>query len=65
MSGSPLFGPTRKSVGCDEGRFIFPEESRLRTVGGEAPLNWSKLLRVLIALLTALAGALGVVSCAK
>lgn len=33
---SPLFGPTRKSVGCDEGRFIFPEESRLRTVG-EAP----------------------------
>jgi hypothetical protein len=36
MPESPLYGPTRKSVGCDEGRFIFPEESRLRTVG-EAP----------------------------
>ena len=27
------------------------------------PINWSKLLKVLIAVLTALAGSLGVVSC--
>lgn len=37
-SESPLLGPTRKSVGCDEERFISPEESRLRVFGrGEAP----------------------------
>ena len=34
---SPLGGPTRyDSVGCDEGRFISPEESRLRASGGLA-----------------------------
>ena len=39
MSESPLLGPTRKSVGCDEERFISPEESRLRVFGrGEATL---------------------------
>ena len=36
---SPLLGPTRKSVGCDEERFISPEESRLRVFGrGRLPL---------------------------
>ena len=33
VSESPLLGPTRKSVGCDEERFISPEESRLRVFG--------------------------------
>ena len=32
---SPLGGPMRyDSIGCDEGRFIFPEESRLRAYKG-------------------------------
>ncbi|MBQ1177867.1 MAG: ribonuclease H family protein [Bacteroidaceae bacterium] len=36
-ASSPLGGPTRyDSVGCDEGRFISPEESRLRASGGPA-----------------------------
>ena len=36
---SPLGGPTRyDSVGCDEGRFISPEESRLRAAGGLASI---------------------------
>ena len=34
---SPLLGPTRKSVGCDEERFISPEESRLRVFGRGRP----------------------------
>ena len=38
MSASPLFGPTRKSVGCDDCRFIGTKESRLRAKLGEAPL---------------------------
>ena len=32
-------------------------------VGGGSPFSWGKLLKVLIAVLTALAGSLGVVSC--
>ena len=37
MSESPLLGPTLFRVGCDEERFISPEESRLRAFGmGEA-----------------------------
>ena len=31
--------------------------------GGRGPIDWSKLLKVLIAVLTAIAGSLGVVSC--
>ena len=31
--------------------------------GGSPSFNWSKLLKILIAVLTALAGSLGVVSC--
>ncbi len=31
--------------------------------GGASSFNWSRLLKVLIALLTALAGSLGIVSC--
>ena len=34
-------------------------------VGGGSSFNWSKLLKVIIAVLTALAGSLGVVSCTK
>ena len=30
---------------------------------GEASFNWGKLLKVIIAVLTALAGSIGVVSC--
>lgn len=30
---------------------------------GRAPIDWSKLLKVIITVLTALAGALGVASC--
>ena len=45
MSESPLLGPTRKSVGCDEERFISPEESRLRVFGrGEANLSLFHLI---------------------
>ena len=36
MSESPLFGPTRKSVGCDDENFSSPKESRLRVSRGEA-----------------------------
>ena len=32
---------------------------------GRAPFDWAKLLKVLIAVLTAIAGALGVVSCMR
>ena len=33
--GKPLLGPTRyESVGCDDRRFIFPKEFRLRIWGG-------------------------------
>ena len=45
VSESPLLGPTRKSVGCDEERFISPEESRLRVFGrGEANLSLFHLI---------------------
>ena len=40
--GKPLFGPTRSiSVGCDGGRFIFPEELATRIFWGGSlkPLN--------------------------
>ena len=30
---------------------------------GRAPIDWSKLLKILIAVLTALAGSLGLASC--
>ena len=33
--------------------------------GGGSTFNWGKLLKILIAVLTALAGSLGVVSCAN
>ena len=33
--------------------------------GGRGPFDWSTLLKVLIAVLTALAGSLGVVSCMR
>ena len=32
---------------------------------GRAPIDWSKLLKILIAVLTALAGTIGVASCTK
>ena len=32
--------------------------------GGRGSFNWSKLLKILIAVLTALAGSLGLASCA-
>ena len=35
-SESPLLGPTRKSVGCDDENFSSPKESRLRVLRGEA-----------------------------
>ena len=36
MPVSPLLGPTRKSVGCDDENFSSPKESRLRVLKGEA-----------------------------
>ena len=33
---SPLLGPTRKNVGCDDENFSSPKESRLRVLRGEA-----------------------------
>ena len=39
MSAAPsLWGPTRKSVGCDGENFCSPKESRLRVLRGEAPI---------------------------
>ena len=46
------------SVGCDEGNFSSPEECRKATSTG-----WVLILKVLIAVLTAVAGSLGIVSC--
>ena len=40
LSESPLLGPTRKSVGCDEGSFSFPEECCLQSLRGEASLTY-------------------------
>ena len=34
-------------------------------VGGESPFSWSLLLKVLVAVLTALAGALGLSACGR
>ena len=39
MTESPLYGPTRGSVGCDDCRFIGTKESRLRAFSGEAPFE--------------------------
>ena len=69
--------PMRASIGCDEGRFISPEECALAPSDLSAPrsaegfsnglrgssFDWVSFLKVLIAVLTALAGALGVASC--
>ena len=41
----------------------FAAPSLLGEGGGRGPIDWSKLLKVLIAVLTAIAGSLGVVSC--
>ncbi len=38
-------------------------EYRGATNGGESSFNWSKLLKVIIAVLTALAGSIGLASC--
>ena len=39
MSESPLPGPTRESVGCDDGNFSSPKESRSRVFKGEASIS--------------------------
>ena len=43
-SESPLLGPTRKSVGCDDENFSSPKESRLRVLRGEAPSSPRRLV---------------------
>ena len=53
-------GRREMSVGCDEGNFSSPEECRKATSTG-----WVLILKVLIAVLTALAGSLGIVSCMR
>ena len=40
-----------------------PRSLACESWGGSSTFNWSKLLKVIIAVLTALAGSLGVVSC--
>ena len=58
-SASPsLQGRREMSVGCDDERFISPKECRNATCTG-----WVRILKILIAVLTALAGSIGVVSC--
>ena len=57
-SASPsLQGRGEMSLGCDDGRFISPKENC------QAVYGWVSILKVLIAVLTAIAGSLGVVSC--
>ena len=46
-------GRREKSVGCDERNFSSPRKSQ----------GWVTILKLLIAVLTAIAGTLGVVSC--
>ena len=40
-------------------------EYREVTNGDSSPINWGKLLKILIAVLTALAGSIGLASCAS
>ena len=40
-------------------------EYREVTNGDNSPINWGKLLKILIAVLTALAGSIGLASCAS
>ena len=56
-------GRGEMSLGCDDGRFISLTENSKAVYGGGSSTNWGKILKVLIAVLTALAGSLGVVSC--
>lgn len=53
------------SLGCDDGGFISPKENCKAVYGGGSPFNWSLLLKTLVAVLTALAGALGLSACGR
>ena len=58
-------GRGEMSLGCDDGRFISLKENSKAVYGGGSPFNFGKLLKVLIAVLTALAGSIGLASCAS
>ena len=58
-----LEGRRGMSVGCDDGDFSYPKERCGAAFTGWVSFDWGKLLKVIIAVLTALAGAIGVASC--
>ena len=58
-----LEGRRGMSVGYDDGDFSSPKERCGAAFPGWVSIDWGKLLKILIAVLTALAGAIGVASC--
>ena len=64
MTAAPsLLGANAKGALVATTEALASQRSLLQQLGGRGPIDWSKLLKVLIAVLTAIAGSIGIVSC--
>ena len=60
---SPFKGDERSETTCSEAEGVTLNSQHSTIMKTNTTTNWGKILKVLIAVLTALAGSLGVVSC--